>query len=192
MQRIDNVLGAINDVVVAEKIDKAHQRARQIFDDRRTVIRDYREFEDVTSRFVIHQSREAVGGGTLSRSEAIGQASHILNQSRRYGSVNNAYQAAVSGRNGGLPGVLDEMASVFTDISSRNYIRAAIDQYVSPVSWEDRKAIVREIFSRYRHILPADLQNADPDQFANNYSALIEGLADAGRRYGDQLWRNLP
>lgn len=193
MASIDYILRELDPERRAQKVDNDHQRARQTFDDRRIQVRDFPDLQDTTCRFYIHASRIVLGGGSIPRQEAIGEVTKILNnRNGRYRSVHNAFIAAQTGTNDGLPGVLDEISRFLQYTSSENYFRAVIDQYVSPVSWEEKKAIVREIFSRYRNILPASLQNADPDQFAYSHDLIIRSLVEASQKHGDDFWRSLP
>lgn len=185
MSLLENLLGAMEEVTIAQSVGIPHDEARMNYSLNRNTVDDFDAFTQAISDYYnYHVSHCVVHGGFLSSSEAAGRAKELLDQEygRQGGNLITAYNDAHDGTNGGMRVVLDKIAEKLKAESVERYIRDAFDKYVDPTSWEQKIEIIRQFLTRYGHFLSSSVRVDQPERYAQNYSELIRAYVDSLRR----------
>ena len=185
MNTIDRMLRELDERFVAQRIGIPHDEARLSYRlDRNTVI-DYREFEWIIGDYYNHHFTACVShGGRLTSTEATSRAKEILEAEykRRGGNVNNAYNDAHDGTEGGLRGILDVLANHLKAEAVERHIRQVFDRYVTPISWEEKVEIMRQFLARFGRDLSPHVRVDQPERYAGDWQELVRAYVEALRR----------
>jgi hypothetical protein len=185
MSLLENLLGAMDEVTIAQSVGIPHDEARMNYSLNRNTVDDFDAFTHAISDYYnYHVSHCVAHGGFLSSSEAAGRAKELLEQEygRQGGNLITAFNDAHDGTNGGMRVVLDKIAEKLKAESVERYIRDAFDTYVDPTSWEQKIEIIRQFLTRYGHFLSSSVRVDQPERYAQNYSELIRAYVDSLRR----------
>jgi hypothetical protein len=184
MGSLENLLAALDDQVIARKVAIVHDEARMQYAPKKTTVSDFTEFTDIIADYYnYHFSRCVVRGGTMSRREAAGRAKEILEEEyrRQRGNINQAYNDAHDGTNGGLRIVLDRIADRLKAESVERYTRDAFDRYVDPTRWKEKVEIVRQFMIKFNSVLPSHIRREQPERYAQNFEELIRAFVEGLR-----------
>jgi len=182
MGSLENLIEAMNELVIARKVGIKHDEARMQYKLSRITVGSFQEFSDVIADYYNHHvSQCVVHGGFMSRTEAAGRAKEVIEQEyrRQGGNIITAYNDAHDGTNGGLRIVLDRIAEKLKADSVELYIRDAFDTYVDPSSYEQKVDIIRQFLARYGHMLSPSIRVDQPERYAQNYEELIKAYVEA-------------
>jgi len=182
MSSLENLLGAMDEVTIAQSVGISHDEARMNYSLTQNTVGGFDEFTDVISDYYnYHVNHCVVHGGYLSSSEAAGRAKELLEQEyrRQGGNMITAYNDAHDGTNGGLRVVLDKIAEQLKTESVERYLRDAFDRYVDPTSWEQKVEIIRQFLTHYGHLLSSTIRVDQPERYAQNYEELIRAYVES-------------
>ena len=185
MSAIDAILRELDEQYIAGEIGIPHDEARLSYRLDRNTVADYREFERIIADYYNHHFTTCVShGGRLTATEAAGRAKEILDAEykRRGGNVNNAYNDAHDGTEGGLRGILDMLADHLKAEAVERHMRQVFDRYVTPVSWEEKVEIMRQFLARVGRDLSPQVRVDRPDQYAGDWQELVRAYVEALRR----------
>jgi hypothetical protein len=181
MAAIDELVYALQDTTVAQRIGNPHDEARMQYHTARNTVRHWREFEDIIADYwIAHYGQCVAPGARLSRVEALGQAKEILEREyrRRHSDIAGAFVDARDGTNSGLRGVLDALADGIKDQSIRHYATDQFDSRVSPHDFEAKVMIIRDFIARFGAQLGDAIQRNRPERYAQDYRELIEAYVE--------------
>ena len=182
MGSLESLLTAMDELAIARDVGIPHDEARMNYSLSRNTVGSFGEFADVIADYYnYHISQCVLHGGSLSRTEASGQAKEILVQEykRQGGDINTAYNDAHDGTNGGLRVILDRIAEQLKAESVERYIRDAFDRYVEPTSWEQKVDIMRQFIASYGHQLSSSIRTDQPERYAHNYEELVRAYVES-------------
>ena len=185
MSILDDVLNAIDEQTIAQKIELRHDEFRQHYQLRSLIVRDTQEFWDETGRYYAdHFAAVVAPGAKLSPAEANGRVRQILEgELRRTGrTLLNLLADARDGRNSGLAGVLNMIANGIKEESVENEIEDVFSRFVDMDSWPARVSIMREFLTRYGHMLPTAITSQPPERYASEWKQLIRQYVEAKQR----------
>ena len=185
MSAIDAILRELDERYIAGEIGIPHDEARLSYRLNRNTVADYREFERIIGEYYNHHFTACVThGGRLTSTEAIGRAKEILvgEYRRRGGNVNNAYNDAHDGTEGGLRGILDMLADHLKAEAVERHMRQVFDRYVTPVSWEEKVEIMRQFLARVGPDLSPQVRVDQPERYAAEWQDLVRAYVEALRR----------
>ena len=185
MAAIDNLLKALDERELAQRVGLKHDEARMSYQLQSNTVADFDAFTDTIADYYNHHFTRCVsGGGTLSRSEAAGRAKKVLEDDyrRRREDLMKAFNDAHDGTEGGMRAVLDKLAEGLKAESVGNYIGEMFDRHVAPNSWEDKVAIIRQFIAQHGASLGSSIDAGQPERYAQNYKELIEAYVEAMRR----------
>ena len=145
--------------------------ARNSFRLRDNTVSTYAEFEELLVDFYTYvYTRCVVKGGTLPRSRALHEVRKILDREfRRERGVMGAFNHAVEGTESGVRGVLDRILESQKNDSVEAYTRSVLDQFVKPVSWEDKIAFVSAMIANCGPPFATALHRDEPERYAAAY-----------------------
>jgi len=185
MSAIDGILRELDERHIAGEIGIPHDEARLSYRLDRNTVDDYREFERIIGEYYNYHFTACVShGGRLASAEAAGRAKEILEAEyrRRGGNVNNAYNDAHDGTEGGLRGILDVLADHLKAEAVERHIRQVFDRYVTPVSWEEKVEIMRQFLARVGPDLSPEVSVDQPEKYAAEWQELVRAYVEALRR----------
>ena len=185
MAVIDNLLVALDERTMAQRVALPHDEARIGYPLRRNTVGDFDEYSDLFADYYgYHFNRCVSRGGTLPRSEAAGRAKEILEREyrRRNGDIVTAFNDAHDGTNGGLRVQLDIIAEALKTEAVERYVRDMFDRHVAPNSWQDKVEIVRQFISRCGANLASSIRADQPERYAQNFRELIRSYVDSLRQ----------
>lgn len=145
--------------------------ARNAFRVRSNVVAAYPELEELLVDFYVHvYARCVVKGGTLPRSKALYEVRRILeHEFRRERGVMGAFNHAVDGTEGGVRGLLDRILEAMKNEAAEAYTRGVLDQFVKPVSWEDKVEFIRTMLAGCDSHFASALHRDEPERYAASY-----------------------
>ena len=185
MQTITNLLKALEERAIAQRIGIPHDEARMSYPLRSNTVGSFSEFSDIIGDYYnYHFTRCVSHGGTLTRTEATSRAKEILEQEyrRKNGDLVTAYNDSHDGTNGGLRVVLDSVAERLKTESVERYIRDTFDQHVEPHSWRQKVEIINQFIGECGMNLSSSIRADQPERYAQSYTELIRSYVDALRR----------
>jgi len=152
-----------------------------------TTVRDEREFESVIGRYIKHVYSECIApGADMPDFEAVGRAKQLLANAyrRRRQTLLNALANAVDGLNGGMPGVVRDLAEGVKAESLEHYLDDVFDRHVRMGSWEERVAVIKALMDSYGDLLPEAIRNQPPERYAANHKEFLRSLWEVIRETG--------
>ena len=185
MGSLENLLSAMDELVIARNVGMPHDEARMNYSLDKNTVKSFDEFSDVIADYCnYHVSRCVLHGGFLSRTEAAGKAKEILEQQyrRQGGNIMSAYTAARDGIEGGLRTIIDRISEQLKEESVEHYIRDAFDKFVDPASFKQKVDIIRQLFARFGHHLSSSIRLDQPERYASNFEELIRAYVESLRK----------
>ena len=185
MNTIDMILRELDERYIAQQIGIPHDEARLSYRLQRNTVSDFRDFERIIGDYYNHHFTACVAhGGQLSSSEAIGRAKEILEAEykRHGGNVDNAYNDAHDGTEGGLRGILDLLADHLKAEAVERHVRQVFDRYVTPISWQEKVEIMRQFLARFGRDLSPHVRVDQPERYAQDWQELVRAYVEALRR----------
>ena len=176
MAAIDNLLAALDERELAQRVGLKHDEARVSYQLSGNTASTFDAFTDLIADYYNHHfSRCVSNGGKLPSAEAAGRAKEILEREyrRRNGDIVAAFNDAHDGTNGGMRVILDTIAENLKAESIERYTREMFDRHVAPNSWEDKVEIIRQFIARCGANLSSAIDAKQPERYAQNYSELI-------------------
>lgn len=174
---LQRILARISQHGSAGQVAARHDGARLTAEQHPTRVDNHEQFAAVIGAFVNRQV-QLTGGQTYAPYEARAVAKEMLNQyGRRYElTYNNYARDAIDGRNGGLRAVLDILTDLIRDQQTSRYISDTIDQYVDPLSYDQKVAVTQQVIDHFRRLNPDAIDDPRPEVHAQNYVDMLREL----------------
>ena len=182
MTTVESLLNAIDERTIAQREAIRHDEARMSYHLQSNTVHSFEEFSLTIGDYYNHHYGACLSnGGRLSSSQAEGRAKEVLEQQyrKRNGDIVTAFNDCHDGTNGGLRVVLDLISEQLKAEGVHHYIRAAFDHYVSPASWAEKVAIMRQFLDQCGAYLSSSICLNQPERYAHNYNELIQSYTQA-------------
>ena len=182
MATIDNLLAALDERTIAERVGIPHDEARLRYPLRSNTVRDFNEFADLIGNYYNYHFTSCLsGGGSLSMTEACSRAKEVLESEyrRRGGGITTAFSDAHEGTNGGMRAILDLLAERLKAESVQHYVRDVFDRQVAPNAWVDKVEIIRQFVAECGRYLSSSLRSDQPERYAHDFEPLIRSYVQA-------------
>jgi hypothetical protein len=150
MSRIQNLLNALDERAIAQRVAKAHDEARLRYTMDTNTVSDFYELEEASARYLEYHFTTCISPGrSLSRPEARSRAKDILTREyqRKGGDIVTAYNDAHDGTNGGLRGIFDIICTAMKNEAIELYIRDQFDRHLLHCDIEEKVKIIRQIIA---------------------------------------------
>lgn len=188
MSTIDNLMAALEEGTLARNVGITHDEARMRYSLRSNTVATFDEFSRaIGDYFNYHFTRCISGGGGLSQMEAQARAKEIIEKEyrrRNGGDIVSAFKNAQDGTNGGMRAILDLIGDALKAEGIERYTREVFDAYVSPESWEQKVAIIRQFIERSGMENSSAIRADQPERYAHEYRDLIRAFVEARARIG--------
>ena len=174
---VDRILDLLSQDRINREVLQQHDVARESFQAPSVTVRDHQEFKFLVTSYVEHHKR-VTDGGTPGPAAAFGEGKRILDKAFGQDQFQEGYaaamQAALSGANGGLRQVLNEIADALKHHALNEYMDHVYHQHINVLSKEDNRELSRAFFQRFGPILQRFGVQVDQDTFAWNTRAALE------------------
>jgi len=162
MGKYDDIMQHLNPRVIIEKVETPHNEARGKYVLRSPVVRSYQEFEAVLVDYLNHHMKELYGS-SLPPALLLAQARELLEQSE--GFENSAY-IALSGANGGVGYVLNNLAEGYKHKHKKAYFEYIMDTYIDQLDFSQVVELCRELKDKLSRFSPQPFNYISPEQMA--------------------------
>jgi hypothetical protein len=178
------LLEEVDEPVIADRVWRRHDQAREDYPDRSITVANATEFENgIGDYYAYHYELCVAPGARMAPAEAIGRAKQIIeNDRRRQGqTLLNAFTDAKDGRNGAMRALRDLIGNALKEESTEHYIEDVFCRHVDMDSWSQRVEVMKEFLAQYGRMLPPSHRNQPAERFASGYKTLIRAYVDALR-----------
>jgi hypothetical protein len=180
MSVLKSILTKLDEMYILSHVTMKHDNARISYEKLKNKVADDTEFDDVIVGYYNHQFSKCIStGGTLSRSDALGHAKkNIGRECRSKGrDISYAYSNGKTGANGGMFKIIGYIYEYLKQEAVEHHIRAVLDDYITPTSFEEQVSLIKAIFSKF-NVSREDLDIDHPELYARDYDKLASGLAN--------------
>jgi len=193
MASIDNLLTALDERTIAQRVGIPHDEARLRYPLQSNTVDTFEQFRAIIADYFNYHFTACVShGGRLSGGEDYVRAKEVLEREyrRRRGDIVSAFNDAHAGTNGGMRSILDLLAESLKAEAIGRYIADAFDRYVAPNSWDQKVAIIRQFLASCGRFLSSSIATSQPERYAHNYAELIQAYVQ-GLQQTSPMFRRL-
>lgn len=183
MSKYDDIMQDLNPRVIIEKTEIPHDNARANCTLQSSVVESHAEFENLLIAYVAHHS-EAILGAAPPPEFCLAKAKGFLDSSMGF---DNAFYNAISGAEGGMPNILNEVCNGFKQEAKQAYFGYILDRHIDPLSFQDTVEIMRELKQKIGGYSPEAFGYISPEQMAGQYRDILWRYIDSLTRYRN-LW----
>lgn len=150
------------------------------------------EFLSVIASFYQHLLLHI--GATSSASDpsaAASDAYDLLNTAfSRQGGAKAALAEAMTGSNGAMRYVLDQLTETFKREQQEKHVMRVFKEAIDPMDWDGKVAFVQAFLTRYATELPPEITSAPPERFVDSHELILRTYVQS-RGQLKQLLRSL-
>ena len=183
MSRYDDVMEHLNPRVVIEQCEFPHDTARGSYVLESSIAGSYQEFESIVINYMEHHQNIVHG---LAMPHDL-----ILHKARQYlesaGGYKNAAFIGLSGSDGGMNFVLNQLNEGFKNETKQAYFNYVIDKFIEPLSFEQIVDVMREFKARLSAYAPVSFNYISPEAMSVDYKEILWKYIDALTKHRN-LW----
>ena len=173
----------LNPRTILEKTQIPNDNARASVTLQSSTVPNYHEFEDIMIVYVSNHTHMTLGTA-LPPEICLDKARKFLDQSIGW---DNAVYIAMSGDEGGVPHLLNQINDGFKNEAKSAYISYFVDKYIDPLNFTEVVGVMKEIKNRIGAYSPESFKYISPEQMAGNYRDILWKYIDSVSRYRN-LW----
>jgi len=173
----------LNPRTILEKTQIPHDNARASVTLQSSTVRNYHEFEDIIMAYVSHHTHMILGIA-LPHELCLDKARKFLDSSIGW---DDAVYIAMSGDDGGVPNILNQINDGFKKESRSAFITYFIDKHIDALDFSQVVGVMKEIKERIRVYSPESFNYISPEQMAGNFRDVLWKYIDSVSRYRN-LW----
>jgi len=170
MARLRDLMRHLHPTVVIEKVDRQHDTARGTYPLRNTIVPSHAEFEKEIINYTDHHMKEVFHGCTLPPDILLGKAQNYLEHT---GGIKQAIFTGLSGTDGGMGTVLNNIAEGFREEARKNYFEYIINSFVDPLSFNDVVELMKDLKESLVDFSPQAFAYVQPESMAADYRNYI-------------------
>jgi len=179
----DELMQDLNPRVIIEKTEIPHDNARADCTLQSSIVSSHREFEDLLIAYVAHHT-EKIYGMAYPEDISLEKARQFLESAIGF---ENAFYNAITGAEGGMPNILNEICNGFKKEAKRAYFQYILDRHIDPISFSEVVEVMRQLQQRMGAFSPDSLGYIPPEQMAGQYRDILWRYIDSLTRYRN-LW----
>jgi len=183
MGKYDDIMQHLNPRVIIEKTEIPHDNARASCTLQSSIVGSYSEFEDLVIAYVAYHMQETFGSAPPPEF-CLFTARKFLESSVGF---DNAVFMGLSGTDGGMPGVLNQLCEEFKKEAKQAYFVYILDHYISPLSFPDIVEVMQELKDKIGAYSPQSFGYVSAEQMAGNYKEILWGYIESLTRYRN-IW----
>ena len=185
MTRLNDIMRHLNPKVVAQKVDLPNDTARGKFVLRSTIVHSHSEFEKVIIGYTDHHMKEVFDGGSLPPDHLLLKAQTFLEHN---GGINQAIFTGLSGTEGGMGTVLNNIAEGFREEGRKGYFEYVVNTYVDPLSFDEVVEVMKKLKESLVDFSPQAFAYVQPEAMAGDYKNYIKQYYYTLTQYKN-LWK---
>ncbi len=177
------IMSYLHPRVIIAKIDEPHDSARGSYVLGSSMAGSHAEFERIVIDYLDYHMNQTMGG-SLPPEYLLDKARKILNST---GSFENAVFTALSGTEGGLTKVLNDLAEGLKQEARKAYFDYILDAFIDPLSFEEVVEVMSELQNCLSGYSPQPFSYISPEAMAENYRQILWQYMESLTRYKN-LW----
>ena len=171
--------------VVIEKVDLPHDTARGKYRLRSTIVGSHAEFERIIIDYSGHHMKEVFNGTSLPPDHLLSNAQNYLEHA---GGLKQAVFIGLSGTDGGMGTVLNNIAEGFREEGRKAYFEYVINTFVDPLSFDEVVEVMRNLKDALVDFSPQAFAYVQPEAMAADYKNYIKQYYYTLTQYKN-LWK---
>jgi hypothetical protein len=183
MSKLKQMDADLNPRTILEKTQIPHDNARAGVTLQSSTVSNYHEFEDTVIAYVSHHTHMILGTA-LPPELCLDKARRFLDSSLGW---DNAVYIAMSGDDGGVPNILNQINDGFKNESKSAYITYFVDKHIDALDFSQVVGVMKEIKERIRVYSPESFNYISPEQMSVNYRDILWKYIDSVARHRN-LW----
>ena len=183
MGKYDEIMQHLNPKVIIEKTEIPHDNARANCTLQSSIVGSYSEFEDILIAYVAHHTQE-IFGMPFPPEYCLDKARKFLDNSIGF---ENAAYIAMSGADGGMNHILNEVNNGFKAESRQAYFSHIITQFIDPLDFQEIVELMSELKEKIGGYSPESFQYIPPEQMAGSHREILWSYIDSLSKYRN-LW----
>ncbi len=183
MGRYQDVMRHLHPKVIIEKVELPHDTARGKYSLNSSIAHSYLEFENIMINYLTHHMNE-VFGNSLPPDFLLAKAKKFLEP---IGGFKNAVYIGLSGTNGGMINILNNLSDGFKNEAKKAYFDYVIDAFIDPLSFQEVVEVMRELKDKISNYSPQSFAYIEPEAMAANYEEILWSYIESLSKYKN-LW----
>ncbi len=183
MARFNQLMEHLNPRVIIEKTEVPNDQARASVTLQSSTVSGYAEFESIVIAYVANHMEIVFG--------AFPPEDHCLDKARKFLESligwDNAVFIAMSGAEGGLPHVLNQINDGFKNEAKQAYFAYFVDKYIDPLNFSEVVEVMRALKEKISEYSPESFGYIEPEALAGNYKDILWRYIDSVSRYRN-IW----
>jgi hypothetical protein len=182
MPPLTSLVERLRGEAIAEKVTNQHRLIRSSFPLDHNTVRSYQEMMRVLLKFEEHYARRWLNAANMPEDHLHG---HVVRLLQKNGSLEHLVPRAYRGLEGGMAGIIDELAQRHEQEAVRTYVTHVLDD-VDPLDWDTQVALLQELL----HDVSGLVSHARrPGELAHKWKDLIMEHAQAVTARSSSLGR---
>lgn len=183
MPIFQNLMHHLHPKVIIEKVEQPHDTARGKYVLNSSIVRSYAEFEKEIINYTDHHIKE-IYGNPFPPDLVLGKARNYLENSMNF---KNAVFTGMSGTDGGMNNVLNNIADGFKQEAKKAYFQYIIDSFVDPLNFSQVVELMREFKNKLGAYSSQPFSFVEPESMASDYESIIWQYIDSLSKH-KHLW----
>ncbi len=183
MSKYDEIMMHLDPRIIIEKTQTPYDNARAGCTLQSSIVGSYSEFDSLVTAFVVHVMETAQHGAP--------PIDHCQHKARTFldntMGFDNAVYTAMSGAEGGMQLVLNNITDGFKEEAKRAYFNYILDSYVEPMNFDEIVELMTELQEKIGAYSPESFGYVTPYQMAGKYREILWNYIDSLTRYRN-LW----
>lgn len=186
MSKYTDIMKYLNPKNIIEKTELPNDTARGKYVLKSSIAKSYQEFEQIVIDYMDFHCRQIYNGGSLPPELLRDKADKFL---QKMGGLSDsaAYQA-LSGTDGGMVSILNQLSEKFKEEMKRAYFEYVITTYINPLNFDEMVELMAEFKSKLLNYSPQSFGYIEPAAMAVNYKTIIWNYIDSLTKYKN-LWK---
>lgn len=183
MPKFQNIMQHLHPKVIIEKCDLPHDTARGKYVLQSSIVRNHMEFENTIIDYVRFHMNELYGFSPPP-DQALFRARQFIDSSLGF---DNAVFIGLSGTEGGMPNILNQICEGFKKEAKSAYYTYIIDTYIDFLNFAEIVEVMREFKAGLGGYSPLSTTYIEPEAMAGHYKEILWSYIEGLTKYKN-LW----
>ncbi len=183
MGKYQDVMRHLHPKAIIEKTEIPNDNARAGCTLQSSIVGNYAEFENNLIAYVAYHT-EKVFGSAPPPEFCLDKARKFLESSIGF---DNAVFVALSGTDGGMPHILNQLNDGFKKEAKQAYFTYVVNTFIDPLNFEETVQLMRELKQKIGSYSPQSFGYIEPEAMAAHYKEILWNYIDSLTRYRN-LW----
>ena len=183
MSKLKQLMVPLDPRTIIAKTETPHDQARASITLQSIIVQSYAEFEDTLIAYIAHHT-QMILGTALPIELCLDKARKFLDSSIGW---DNAVYIAMSGSEGGVPNILNQINDQFKQESKQAYFSYYVDKFIDPLNFEEVVFVMAEIKEKLGAYSPESFGYISAESMAANYKDILWKYVESISRHRN-LW----